>query len=122
MKRRKNWPNGISNGGSSGHNCWNEQKAKQNCTLLFRQVQKTGSEGKHHLSVGPWTTLIVLAHIPSPAHERRIVFLEQQVNQAKAQLTAPNASIGRVVMGGFQNEVELGEKLRALVRAAIGAQ
>ena len=81
-------------------------------------------QGKRHLSVGPWTTLIVLACIPTPtpANQHRIDFLEQQVNQIKAGLTTPNASIGRVVMGGFQDEVDLGEKLRALIQAAIGAQ
>ncbi len=75
--------------------------------------------GNCELSVGPWTTLIVLAQGAMPLNQSRIAFLEQQVNQIKGHLTTPNAAIGRVVMDGFQDEAELGRKLRALIHKAV---
>jgi len=78
-------------------------------------------QGKRHLRVGGWTTLIVTAHSTNPSHRGRIAFLEQQANHLKTKLATPNASIGRVVIDSFQNELELEQKLRQHIQDAVPA-
>ncbi len=76
-------------------------------------------QGNRELLVGPWTTLIVLAHGAMPLNQSRIAFLEHQVNQIKDHLTTPNANIRRVIVVGFENEMELEQTLSALIQEAV---
>jgi len=76
-------------------------------------------QGKRHFHVGEWTSLIVLARSTNPAHQSRIAFLEAQANHLKSKLDIPNAKIGKVVIRGFQNELELEQMLRELIQTTI---
>jgi hypothetical protein len=78
-------------------------------------------QGKHHLAVGPWTTLIILACNPSLSGQSRVAFLEKEVNQLKTKLTTPNAKIRHVVIECFQNEMDLEQKLRSHIQDAVAA-
>ncbi len=101
------------------------EETSNNPKLLIGDVMATllGDQltfrDKRHLLVGPWTTLIIVAHIRHTEGHTRIAFLERQVNQIKATLSTPNATIGRVVMDSFQHEDELGSKLRMHVQTAV---
>jgi hypothetical protein len=76
-------------------------------------------QGKRDLLVGRWTTLIVLAYNQAGAHRRRVAFLEDQVNHLKSKLATSNASIGRIVIDTFRNELDLEAKLRLYVNKAL---
>jgi len=85
-------------------------------TLMGSQIS---FQGKRHLSVGTRTTLIVLAKCPTRAYKDRIAFLQEQLIPVTAHLMTPNAAIGQVVMDGFLDELELEEKLKMHIQAAI---
>lgn len=87
-------------------------------TLLGSQVT---FQGKYPYSVGPWTTLIILACSSSLSGQSKVAFLEKEVNQLKAKLTTPNASIRHIVMECFQNEADLERKLRVHIQDAVAA-
>ncbi len=75
--------------------------------------------GQRELMVGPWTTLIVLAHTESASHQQRAEFLVAQLNQIRSCLQTPNASIGHIAVDLFDDEVELEAKLKAKLRQHI---
>lgn len=86
-------------------------------TLLGSRIS---FQGKRHWTVGPWTTLIVLAKNSNRAGHERMVFIEEQANKIKTHLDTPNASIGRIVLGEFADENELQQKLRDYI--AVGME
>lgn len=85
-------------------------------TLLGDRISFRGTQ---HWAVGPWTSLIVLAKVKTPADCERIAFVAQQVNLLSRHLTTPNAAVGCVVMEGFVDEAELGDKLRQHIHTAM---
>jgi hypothetical protein len=89
-------------------------------TLLGEQVT---FQGKRSLKVGTWTTLIVFARGRTPQHQLRSVFLEGKLNEIRSLLFAlhpsSNASVGRIVLGIFKDDTELGAKLEQQLEVVL---
>jgi hypothetical protein len=79
-------------------------------------------QGKRALQVGRWTTLIVLAHDVHQSGLERMPYLAAQSKYLRENLLTPNASIGRVVIDTFMDDLQLEEKLRQNITAAINAR
>lgn len=75
-------------------------------------------QGKRHLHVGPWTTLVIMTHNTNSSHLNRLLYLEEQSNQLRTHLSTPNASIGRIILDAFQDAAELEHKLRVHIKIA----
>jgi hypothetical protein len=88
-------------------------------TLLGNGIKFQGSRD---LQVGRWTTLIVLAHAVHPSGSERMPFLAAQSKYLRENFMTPNASIGRVVIDTFMDELQLEEKLRQNITAALNAR
>lgn len=77
-------------------------------------------QGKRRLQVGAWTILIVLAYSKGRVHRRRLAFVQRQANLLKGGLNTPNAHVGRIVVDSFRDEADLAQKLRQLIKSAVG--
>lgn len=75
-------------------------------------------------TIGPWTTLMVLAHVDNPARQQeyqgRIDYLQAQIRRLLPFIGTNNARIGAVLLDSFVTQVELDDKLQRYVRTAIG--
>jgi hypothetical protein len=76
-------------------------------------------KGKHDNKVGEWTTLIVMVHITRQSQSDRLAFLSEQIDIIKRNLTTPNASIGRIIIDTFSDNVQLEGKIRQHIIDAI---
>lgn len=76
-------------------------------------------KGKHDLQVGEWTTFFVMVYVTRQSQSDRLAFLSEQVNNIKRNLTTPNASIGRIIIDTFSDDVQLEGKLRQHINEAI---
>lgn len=85
-------------------------------TLLGKGIK---FQGCRDLQVGRWTTLIVLAHDKHQSQLSRLPYLEAQGKYLRENLLTPNASIGRVVIDTFVDDLQLEEKLRQSITEAI---
>ncbi|MCE7985739.1 MAG: hypothetical protein DYG89_31565 [Caldilinea sp. CFX5] len=77
-----------------------------------------------HWVIGPWTTLMVLAHVDNlirqSEYQGRMDYLQTQVEQLLPHLRTNNAKVGRVILDSFVTQTELDSKLQHYVSAAIG--
>jgi hypothetical protein len=85
-------------------------------TLLGKGIK---FQGTRDLQVGRWTTLIVLAHDKHQSQLNRLPYLETQSKYLRENLLTPNASIGRVVIDTFVDDLQLEEKLRQSIAEAL---
>jgi hypothetical protein len=85
-------------------------------TLLGKGIR---FQGIRDLQVGRWTTLIVLTHDKHESHHNRLPYLAAQSKYLRENLLTPNASIGRVMIDSFVDDLQLQEKLRQNIRGAI---
>ncbi len=85
-------------------------------TLLGKGIK---FQGTRDLQVGRWTTLIVLARDKHQSQLSRLPYLEAQCKYLRENLLTPNASIGRVVINTFVDELQLEEKLRQSITEAL---
>ena len=85
-------------------------------TLLGKGIK---FQGTRDLQVGRWTTLIVLARDRHQVQLNRLPYLEAQGKYLRENLLTPNASIGRVVIDTFLDDLQLEEKLRKSITEAI---
>jgi hypothetical protein len=85
-------------------------------TLLGKGIK---FQATRDLQVGRWTTLIVLAHDIHQSHLGRIPYLIEQSRYLRENLLTPNATIGRIIIDTFLDAVQLEDKLRENIKAAI---
>ena len=85
-------------------------------TLLGKGIK---FQGTRDLQVGRWTTLIVLAHDKHQSQLNRLPYLEAQSKYLRENLLTPNASIGRVVIDTFVDDLQLEEMLRQSITEAL---
>jgi hypothetical protein len=79
-------------------------------------------QGKRPLQVGRWTTLMVLARDVHQSGLEQLPYLAAQSKYLRENLLTPNASIGRVVIDTFMDDLQLEEKLRQNIAAALNAR
>ncbi len=76
-------------------------------------------------TIGPWTTLIIFAHIDNPArqteYQGRIAYLQTQIRRLLPQIGTNNARIGCVILDSFVTQAELDDKLQYYVGEAMKA-
>lgn len=76
-------------------------------------------------TIGPWTTLMVFAHVDNPARQReyqgRLDYLQARISHLQPHIGTNNAGIGCVILDSFVTQLELDDKLQHYVRTAIGA-
>jgi hypothetical protein len=85
-------------------------------TLLGKGIK---FQGTRDLQVGRWTTLIVLARDKHQSQLSRLPYLEAQSKYLRENLLTPNASIGRVMIDTFVDDLQLEEKLRQSITEAL---
>jgi hypothetical protein len=77
-----------------------------------------------HWAIGPWTTLMVFAHVDNPArqaaYQGRIDYLQAQIGQLLPHIETNNARIGRVILDSFVTQTELDAKLQRYLTEAMG--
>jgi hypothetical protein len=76
-------------------------------------------KGKHDLQVGEWTTFFGMVYVTRQYQNDRLVFLSEQINKIKKDLTTPNSSIRRIIIDTFSDNVQLESKLRQHINEAI---
>ena len=76
-------------------------------------------KGIRDLKVGKWTSLIVMVHDASQSQLDRILFFARQGNYVRENLLTPNASMGKIIIDSFVDPMQLEEKLRQNINAAI---
>lgn len=74
---------------------------------------------RRNLSVGKWTTLVVMAKDVHQSHSNRLAYLFEQTNHIRAKLLTPNASIGQIVIDTFSDDEQLIYRLRQHISNAI---
>lgn len=88
-------------------------------TLLGKGIK---FQGRRELQVGRWTTLIVMARDKRQSGPQRVPYLAAQSKYLRENLLTPNASVGRVVIDTFFDYLQLEEKLRQNMAAALEAR
>jgi hypothetical protein len=79
-------------------------------------------QGNRELKVGRWTRLVVLAKAEKVAKDRRhLELLQERLNEIKNQLRTGNASVQHVVIGTFQDELDLEAKLTCEIEKALAS-
>ena len=76
-------------------------------------------KGKHDYKVGDWTTFLVMVYVTHQSQSDRLDYLSEQINIIKRNLTTPNASIGRIIIDTFSDNVQLEDKVRQHMTEAI---
>lgn len=76
-------------------------------------------KGKHDYRVREWTTLIVMVYVIHQSQSDRLAYLSEQINIIKRNLTSLNASIGRIIIDTFSDNVQLEGKIRQYIIDAI---
>ena len=76
-------------------------------------------KGKHDLQVGEWTTFFVMVYVTRQSQNDRLVFLSEQINKIKKDLTTSNSSIRRIIIDTFSDNVQLESKLRQHINETI---
>ena len=82
-------------------------------TLLGTQISYRGKR----LKIGPWTTLLLIAHGTSD-HYGRNAFLLQQTELARLGLSTGNSQIGKVLIETFSDGIDLEQKVRNVIDRA----
>ena len=75
--------------------------------------------GKRRLSVGEFTTLIILFRQKAADRTDRLIYLREQIEALKPCIRSGNASIGRLVMDTYLNGTVLEQKLNDIVSACL---
>lgn len=76
-------------------------------------------QGKRQLVVGEFTTLIILLHQPKGDQRKKIEYLQTQIRQLREDINTGNASIGRVYIDTFSNELELMHKAQDFISESL---
>jgi hypothetical protein len=85
-------------------------------TLLGKGIK---FQGLRDLQVGRWTSLIVMSRDKHQSQLNRLPYLMAQSKYLRENLLTPNASIGRVVIDTFVDDLQLVEKLRQNITEAL---
>lgn len=67
-------------------------------------------QGKRPLTVGEFTTLIILLKQPKGDQSKKIDYLQAQIRQLSKHINTDNASIGRIYIDIYEGELELFQK------------